>query len=68
MKKKNIAVILDQPENTGGGFTHSINFCEDIKSKNKNENIVYNFYCFNNQSYEHLKKKNLHKNNKIYFF
>ncbi len=59
MKKKNIAVILDQPENTGGGFTHSINFCEDIKSKNKNENIVYNFYCFNNQSYEHLKKKKI---------
>tara|TARA_B100000925_G_C21613074_1_gene305549 strand:- start:7 stop:111 length:105 start_codon:yes stop_codon:yes gene_type:complete len=33
MIKKNIAVILDQPEKTGGGFTHSINFCKDIQKK-----------------------------------
>ena len=44
--KKNIAVILDQPEKTGGGFTHSINFCKDIQNKNKNDNLVFHFYNF----------------------
>jgi glycosyltransferase involved in cell wall biosynthesis len=57
--KKNIAVILDQPENTGGGFTHSINFCKDIQNKNKNGNLVFHFYCFKNKNYISLKKNNI---------
>ena len=57
--KKNIAVILDQPEKTGGGFTHSINFCKDIQNKNKNDNLVFHFYCFNNQNYKNLNKNNI---------
>ena len=57
--KKNIAVILDQPENTGGGFTHSINFCKDIQKKNKNDNLVFHFYCYNNQNYKNLIKDNI---------
>lgn len=59
MIKKNIAVILDQPEKTGGGFTHSINFCKDIQKKNKNKNLVFRFYCFNNQNYKNLKNNNI---------
>ncbi len=59
MIKKNIAVILDQPEKTGGGFTHSINFCKDIQKKNKDQNLVFHFYCFNNQNYKNLKKNNI---------
>lgn len=57
--KKNIAVILDQPEKTGGGFTHSINFCKDIQNKSKNDNLVFHFYCFNNQNYKNLNKNNI---------
>lgn len=57
--KKHIAVILDQPEKTGGGFTHSINFCKDIQNKSKNDNLVFHFYCFNNQNYKNLNKNNI---------
>lgn len=59
MIKKNIAVILDQPENIGGGFTHSISFCKDIQKKNKDKNLAFHFYCFNNQNYKNLKKNNI---------
>lgn len=59
MKKINIAVIVDQPEKIGGGFTHSINLCKDILTKNTNNNLNFKFYCFNKTTFINLEKQKI---------